>query len=266
MTEFSPEERAMFRRARHDFEPTGAQRERNARALAARLGIGAGALAGSLSAASASAAAGAVSSAGGSVGASLLVVAGKWLTVGLLVGASVASGVIAVQGGSAPAKSALPAASAQHQLAVSRAARASGASPAALPATTALAAPAAALQTQATRPPEPAASTLQPDAREPAAALGNVSEEARLLRRADNALHNGSLSYALELLDQLAVRFPNGVLTEERSAERISTLCKLGRTEQARAEAARFLGSTPSSPLAKSVRASCAAPHDESRR
>jgi outer membrane protein assembly factor BamD (BamD/ComL family) len=96
--------------------------------------------------------------------------------------------------------------------------------------------------------------------------LGNVGDEARLLRRADNALQSGSFTYALQLLDELAARFPNGVLTEERSAERISTLCKLGKTEQARAEAARFLRSTPSSPLAKSVKASCAAPLDASPR
>jgi hypothetical protein len=262
MTEFSSEERAMFRRARRDFEPTGAQRERNARALAARLGIGAGALVGSLSAASASAAAGAATSVGGRVGVSLIVVAGKWLTVGLLLGASVVSGVVAVQGGSAPAKSAVPQASAQRPLAVSRAARAGGASGTAPPATTAFALPAPVLQTQAARLPEPAPSTLQPEAPEPAAALGNVSEEARLLRRADNALHSGSFSYALQLLDELAVRLPNGVLAEERSAERISALCKLGRTAQAREEAARFLRSTPSSPLAKSVKASCAAPLD----
>jgi len=92
--------------------------------------------------------------------------------------------------------------------------------------------------------------------------LGNVSEEARLLRRADDALQSGSFMYALQLLDELAVRFPSGVLAEERSAERVLVLCKLGRTDQARAEAARFLRSTPGSPLAKRITASCAAPLD----
>jgi RNA polymerase sigma-70 factor (ECF subfamily) len=59
------------------------------------------------------------------------------------------------------------------------------------------------------------------------------------------------------LLDEHARTYPTGVLAEERSAERVLTLCKLGRKAQARTEAARFLRATPDSPLAQSIRSSC---------
>ena len=259
MSEFGPEDRAMFRRARQDFEPSGSERDRNARALAARLGIGAGALAGSLSAASASAAGGAASGVTSNVTSSLAVLAGKWLAVGLLVGASVVSGVVAVQSRSKSAQIAIPSASVQHPLAVLKAQngkQSDGAS--------------AAVESPSATPvsPEPAirtpAATQPAEAPAPAPTLGSVSEETRLLRSAHEALQRGSFVYALQLLDELARRYPNGALTEERSAERISALCKLGRTEQAREEAARFLSSTPGSPLAKRVKASCGAPLAES--
>jgi hypothetical protein len=86
---------------------------------------------------------------------------------------------------------------------------------------------------------------------------GTVGAETRLLRRADEALRSGQPAMALDLLDEHARTFPQGVLAEERSAERVTTLCALGRTGEARAEAERFLTTTPDSPLASQVRASC---------
>ena len=77
------------------------------------------------------------------------------------------------------------------------------------------------------------------------------------MRRADQALRTGDPARALELLDEHAWTFPDGVLAEERSAERVTTLCALGRVDQARAEAARFLATHAESPLAKVVRRSC---------
>jgi hypothetical protein len=59
-------------------------------------------------------------------------------------------------------------------------------------------------------------------------------------------------------LEQLAREQPSGVFMEERSVERIDSLCQLGQTQQAQAEATRFLQATPSSPLAKRVQQSCA--------
>jgi hypothetical protein len=85
-----------------------------------------------------------------------------------------------------------------------------------------------------------------------------VGEEAALLRVADQALRGGDSSRALSLLREHAQRFPSGILREERSAELVSTLCRLGRSAEARREAELFLSRTPDSPLASNVRASCA--------
>ncbi|MGH7440330.1 MAG: hypothetical protein ACRENE_31945 [Polyangiaceae bacterium] len=84
-----------------------------------------------------------------------------------------------------------------------------------------------------------------------------IGAETQLLRRADQALRNGDPARALDLLDEHARTFPNGVLAQERSAERVTTLCALGRSSEARAEAARFLAATAESPLADAVRGSC---------
>jgi hypothetical protein len=77
------------------------------------------------------------------------------------------------------------------------------------------------------------------------------------MRRADQALRIGDPARALALLDEHARTFPDGVFAEERSAERVTTLCLLGRLDQARTEAARFLAVRADSPLAKVVRESC---------
>jgi hypothetical protein len=64
-------------------------------------------------------------------------------------------------------------------------------------------------------------------------------------------------------LDDHARTFPHGVLSEERSTERITTLCALGRVDEAREEARRFLAAAADSPLAKVVRSSCGVVDDE---
>jgi hypothetical protein len=58
-------------------------------------------------------------------------------------------------------------------------------------------------------------------------------------------------------LDQHAVAFPHGALSEERSAARIIALCKLGQVATARAEANAFIRRSPQSPLSERVRAAC---------
>ena len=45
---------------------------------------------------------------------------------------------------------------------------------------------------------------------------------------------------------------------EERAAARVVTLCRLGRVDDARAEAARFVRDRPRSPLVERVRSTCA--------
>lgn len=87
-----------------------------------------------------------------------------------------------------------------------------------------------------------------------------VAAEAALLRRADAARKAGNAALALALLNQHRAQFPNGVLAEEREAERVAVLCALGRQAQAHAAAASFLRAYPHSPLAVRVRASCAGP------
>jgi hypothetical protein len=91
----------------------------------------------------------------------------------------------------------------------------------------------------------------------PAPPLANVADEARLLREAHAALSTGDAAHALALLDEHARAHPAGALAEERDAERVVVLCKLGRASEARTEARRFLAGRPDSPLAAGVRASC---------
>jgi hypothetical protein len=268
MSQLSPEGRALFRHAQKGLEPTSEARERNASAIAARLGIGAGALAGTLSAASSAAASSAVA------GPSLLLLAGKWLVVGLVVGGGLVSGAVAMHGASTLVKPAR--ASVQRALSSSPIAPTAHVSAPNLDATKE--APAAQSGTRnnelaldfKTQQPTPQARPARVVALSanpapsrpitPSAAPANVSQETALLRRADLALQSGSAATTLQLLDRLAREIPNGVLTEERSAERVAALCQLGRTQQAREEAARFLKATPGSPLTERVKASCVSP------
>jgi RNA polymerase sigma-70 factor (ECF subfamily) len=84
-----------------------------------------------------------------------------------------------------------------------------------------------------------------------------VAAEAELLRDADRALKAGDPARALNLLVEHTTRFPNGILIEERDAERIVVLCALGRSDEARIAAVEFLRVRSRSPLAQRVRESC---------
>ena len=86
----------------------------------------------------------------------------------------------------------------------------------------------------------------------------SLAEEIALLQDAHAALQSESAARALGILDEHARRFPRGTLTEEREASRVSALCKLGRPDEARTQAADFLRDHPRSPQAAAVRASCA--------
>jgi hypothetical protein len=85
----------------------------------------------------------------------------------------------------------------------------------------------------------------------------SLDDETRLIGAADAALRAGDGASALLRLDEHARSFPDGVLAEERSAERVLALCALGRDADARTEADRFLSDRPRTPLAAKVRASC---------
>ena len=86
-----------------------------------------------------------------------------------------------------------------------------------------------------------------------------LDAELRLVRGGATALAAGDASRALSLFDEHARAFPNGLLAEERAAERISALCALGRNDEGRSAATIFLRDRAGSPLAASVRASCGA-------
>jgi hypothetical protein len=84
-----------------------------------------------------------------------------------------------------------------------------------------------------------------------------LQEETRLVRDAHAALARGDAGRALALLDEHARRFPSGMLAEERAAERVFALCRLGRKADAGAEARAFARNFAGSPLARRVESAC---------
>ena len=81
--------------------------------------------------------------------------------------------------------------------------------------------------------------------------------ETQRLREAHGAMQNGDAEKALELLSEKAAEDEGQKLREERAAARVLALCKLGRVEEAQAEAEAFLSQNPRSPLADRVRKAC---------
>ncbi len=100
-----------------------------------------------------------------------------------------------------------------------------------------------------------ASSNDERGAQKPALAL---SAEVALLDRARRALKAGAPQDALVAVRAHARSFPDGVLAPERETIRITALCALGRLDEARRRGRRFLARYPHSPLAPTVRASCA--------
>ena len=81
-----------------------------------------------------------------------------------------------------------------------------------------------------------------------------VADEARLVHDGVRALRAGQPACALSLLDAHARYYPEGVLAEEREAERALALTDLGRIPEARLAAAAFLRKHPASPLGVRLR------------
>jgi tetratricopeptide (TPR) repeat protein len=89
--------------------------------------------------------------------------------------------------------------------------------------------------------------------------LGNeIRQEVALLSKAQAALSRGRPQEALEALSEHALRFPRGVLTEERAATRARTLCALGRRQEAESELTRIEKLNPTSAYLARARESCA--------
>ena len=111
----------------------------------------------------------------------------------------------------------------------------------------------------ATTPPPaletPAATTAASDPCAPAqTSQSGVAGEARLVTDGVRARRSGRSACALSLLDTHARAFPEGVLAEERDAERALALAALGRTAEARTAATAFLRKYPASLLGARLR------------
>jgi len=85
----------------------------------------------------------------------------------------------------------------------------------------------------------------------------SIIAETQRLREAHGALRGGDPEKALALLSEEAAEAEGQKLREERAAARVLALCKLGRVDEANAEAAAFLAQNPRSPLADRVRKAC---------
>lgn len=105
-----------------------------------------------------------------------------------------------------------------------------------------------------------AAPAVEANVPEQAATATTLLAETDLIRAGLAALHGGDPSRALTLFDEHAGTFPAGVLADERDIERITALCELGRSGDARAAAASFLRRRPNAPLTRRVLTSCGNP------
>jgi hypothetical protein len=244
MSDLRTESRALFRAARQELEPSEADRSRVGRALVERLGPAAGiVVVGSVAAKSAMAVQKAASGAAPAAGRSAAVAVTKWFGKLLLASAVGAGGVA----GYSMMRSD-PRLSHAH---------ADGVGPVPGPSASAVAPSATAPAARPiAAPPVPRTQSPHSMLRR-SAPSGTVAEEARILRLAEDALRGGDASRAMGLLEEHARTFPDGILVEERLAERVAALCMLGRVAEAREESRRFLRAFPGSPLAEGVRTSC---------
>ncbi len=80
-------------------------------------------------------------------------------------------------------------------------------------------------------------------------------EESRLVGEARRRLRSGDAAGALAGVDELARRFPQGVLAQERALLRIEALAAAGRGDEARAGAIAFVRAYPKSPFEGRARA-----------
>ncbi len=110
--------------------------------------------------------------------------------------------------------------------------------------------PAAAAPTDSA-PLAPAVASVQPESERAASML---REESQALERARQALHGGDAVEALRRLNQMAARFPRGVLGQEREALTIEALAMSGQRAVASQRAAAFLRANPNSPHAARLR------------
>jgi hypothetical protein len=94
-------------------------------------------------------------------------------------------------------------------------------------------------------PPRAPSSEVAPDPR----------EESRVIAAARDALRSGRFTSALATLEEARLRYPNGILGQEREALTIEALVAADRRDEAEKRAAAFLHDHPESPHAARVRA-----------
>jgi len=90
---------------------------------------------------------------------------------------------------------------------------------------------------------------------DPSARASQLREESRITLLARRQLRSGDPKAALRLLEQAQVRFPDGVLSQEREALTIEALARSGAGDAAERRARDFLRENPRSPHAADVRA-----------
>lgn len=76
-----------------------------------------------------------------------------------------------------------------------------------------------------------------------------LAAEMALLSKGQRALKRGDAKAALGYFDQHAREYAEGELADERRVQRAEALCALGRDDEARGEAQRFVKQRPNSPL-----------------
>jgi hypothetical protein len=113
-----------------------------------------------------------------------------------------------------------------------------------------------------TREPKPAAAraVAAPETPDPVA-VDTLTEELQLVRGARAQLVRGDAPAAFELLHRHTLRFPTGVLREERLALQVMTACKLGRAPDAREAMATLQRIAPRSPHLSRSSAACVNPN-----
>lgn len=274
MSELTPDARAVLNAGRSGDEPTDADQARLRRALLQAIAVGAVGTAGAAGAkAMAGAAAGEGAAAAAAVKGALVAkgaagavaavstsaaVTGKILAaialVGAIGGGALVSRLVSERAPAEPPPAAVTAAGARGQGSKADSAKEA-------------AAPSEGAEAEGAREPAIAAEPEKPlragdrgkvegYAAAEEGSPGTLAEETRELAQVRAALQAGKADEALAMLDK-GLPADKGELREERAAARILALCKVGRTKEAQAAAARFVLESPRSPLVDRVKSAC---------
>jgi outer membrane biosynthesis protein TonB len=104
---------------------------------------------------------------------------------------------------------------------------------------------------------KPAGATKPAPEASPDPGPSSLAQETALLRQIQRAQASGQHGRVLELTRDHARRFPRGTFVGERSLARVRSLCRLGRTADARKASDRFIRKHPKSHLVKQFESAC---------